>query len=446
MDEMPNAFAVSRPHPDDRPHVLVSAYAFSPTLGSEFAQGWNYVQQMKQRYRLTVLVGSADGRMGDWTLLDHPEVAALGDSVRIVPIGMDRFCRFIKMLDVRYGMSWLFVLGLRRWHWLAYRKAQTLHRDDPFAAVHQLGPVGFRNPGYLHLLGIPSYWGPIGGFQYIDLGLAFRSSLRYGLTALIRNISTFFSARSAYVKTAIKGFDRLSFATLTNQRNFTSVHGVTGPILSDQAAIKAELGGITAKPKPMTPPLNIVWCGSIDARKNIRLLLDVATCLDQADVACRFTVIGSGRMLAAARRTSVQRNLRNIVFTGQLPRDLVQGHFQRAHVLCFTSLSEANTSTLFEALDAGCIPISLDLDGFSSNISDDIGFRVDPTQRWRTIVNDYARHMQGLVQDPGLRDSLTETIQRNFERFTWKSLADRHAMVLTSLLPVGAGTDHAEGA
>lgn len=432
---MPDAHVpgVAAPAGDRKQRLLVCAYAFSPVLGSEFAQGWNYVQQMRDRYGLTVLVGSADGRMGDWSLLDHPAVHSLGDDVRIVPVEMDSFCRFMKALDVRLGMSWLFVLGLRRWHQLALRRAEALHREQPFAAVHQLGPVGFRNPGYLHRLEIPSYWGPIGGLQYVDLSLAFRSSPRYGLTSLLRNVSTYLAARSAYVRAAVKGFDRLSFATSTNEQHFRALYGVEGPVMSDQAAPSQQAGG--ADSKPAVPPLNIVWCGSIDARKNIRLLLDVATALDRARAACRITVVGSGKMLPKAKAIAAERKLGNLVFTGQIPRDQVQAHFRDAHVLCFTSLSEANTSTFFEALAAGCIPVSLDLDGFSTNITAEVGFKITTRQAWKGIVSDFTSHLSSLAADAALRDRLSDGIRRNFERYTWKTLAARHDAIIKSLVP-----------
>ena len=225
------------PHQPDhaRPRLLVCAYAFSPVLGSEFAQGWNYVREMAGRYRLTVLVGSTDGRMGDFANLSHPEVLALGADVAIVPVAPDWFCRLIKYLDVRIGLTWLFVFGLRRWHRLALGKARALHAAVPFAAVHQLGPVGFRNPGQLYRLGVPAYWGPLGGFQFVNLAMAWRSDRKYGALCLIRNVSTWLAARSATVRQAMRRFDRLSFATETNRANTARLTGRSGPVLSDQA-------------------------------------------------------------------------------------------------------------------------------------------------------------------------------------------------------------------
>jgi glycosyltransferase involved in cell wall biosynthesis len=410
--------------------LLLGAYAFSPTLGSEFAQGWNYVQQMQDRYRLTVLVGSSDGRMGDFSLLDHPAVKALCNAVEIIRIEPDLFCRIIKWLDVRLGMSWLFVFGLRRWHWLAYRQAQRLHATRRFEAAHQLGPVGFRNPGYLYRLGIPSYWGPIGGFQYIDLKLAFRSSPRYGVISLVRNISTYLAARSGYVKAAVKGFHRLSFATKTNKRNFEALYGIQGPVLSDQATALHEADLFD---KSASPPLSVVWCGSVDARKNIRLLLDIAARLQSMGAPVSFTVIGDGGQLEAAIQVAHTRQLDNIRFTRQLPRPQVQLQFREAHVLSFTSLSEANTSTFFEALEAGCIPVALDLDGFSSNITDDMGAKISTAGGWDAIVDAYANRLAELAVDPDRCARHVAAIQRNVDRFSWATLAAHHAAILDGL-------------
>lgn len=412
--------------------ILVAAYAFSPTLGSEFAQGWNYVQNMKAGYRLTVLVGSSDGRMGDFSQLDHPAVMALAGEVEIVAVQPDWFCKLIKWLDVTIGLHWLFVLGLRRWHWLAYQKAAQLHGQQPFDAAHQLGPVGFRNPGYLHRLAIPGYWGPIGGFQYINLSMAFRSNPKYAVMSVIRNISTYFAARSGYVRSAVRGFDRLSFATETNRRNFGDLYRVTGPVLSDQATA-GSTATVAAAAKPLLPPLRVIWCGSIDARKNIGLLVDIAARLQQLGSAVDITVIGSGGMLAGVTRRVESSQLSNIRFTGQIPRADVQALFQSAHVLCFTSLSEANTSTFFEALEAGCVPFALDLDGFSSNITDDIGYKIAIRSGWSAVVDDYAGKLDALSKNSSRLAQFSQAVYAALPDHSWKTLAGRHREILQSL-------------
>lgn len=418
--------------------ILVAAYAFSPTLGSEFAQGWNYVQNMKAQHKLTVLVGSSDGRMGDFALLDHPSVHAMADDVEIITVQPDWFCKAIKWLDVSLRLHWLFVLGLRRWHWLAFQKAAQLNQQNPFDAIHQLGPVGFRNPGYLYRLGIPSYWGPIGGFQYINLHMAFRSSAFYGLVSIVRNISTYFAARSGYIRSAVRGFDRLSFATETNRRNFLSLFDVDGPVLSDQATIQ-KVAAIKEAAKPSPNPLRVIWCGSIDARKNIRLLIEIAKLLQHRNVPVTITVIGSGALLKDSIRRMEKLNLSNLRFTGQIARSEVQSLFQTAHALSFTSLSEANTSTFFEALEAGCIPIALDLDGFSSNIKEGIGFKIPIEAGWSAVVENYVSKLEHLSKNPDVLTKMSRSLADSLPQYSWETLAGRHADILAALT---AGPDH----
>lgn len=414
-------------------NILVCAYAFSPTLGSEFAQGWNYVQNMKATHKLTVLVGSSDGRMGDFTLLDHESVRAIANEVEIITVKPDWFCKAIKWLDVSMRLHWLFVFGLRRWHWLAFQKAVQLKNERNFDAVHQLGPVGFRNPGYLHRLGIPSYWGPIGGFQYINLRMAFRSSTFYGLVSIVRNISTYFAARSSYVASAVRGFSRLSFATETNRRNFARLFDVEGPVLSDQATTKSASID-TQGTKVAHPPLRVIWCGTIDARKNIRLLIAVAALLQQRNIPAEITVIGSGGMLNSSIRRSMELQLTNLHFTGQIPRPEVQTLFQNAHILCFTSLSEANTSTFFEALEAGCIPVALDLDGFSSNIKDGIGFKIPIESGWSAVVEDYVSKLEYLTKNRDELAKMANALSASLPDYGWGKLSGRHAEILNTLI------------
>lgn len=415
--------------------MLVCAYAFSPVLGSEFAQGWNYVLRMSRHFHVTVLVGSSDGRMGDVEALRRPEVSRLADvEIHVVP--MDGFCRLVRFLDVTLGMSWLFVLGLRRWHRLAFARAESLNRDRKFDVAHQLGPVGFRNPGFLYQLDIPTYWGPVGGLQFVDLRLAWHSSPRYFIIALLRNCSTFIASRAPALRRAVRGFGRISFATRTNRDYFASLFGVDGPVLSDQAIENRgnELS-LDSKASREGPGFTVVWCGSVDGRKNIYLLVDIATELRRRGSAAHLRVIGDGPLLAQARRECRSRGLDNVQFEGRIAREQVREAMVAAQLVCFTSLSEANTSTLFEALEALCVPLALDLDGFSSNISPDYGVLVSPRQPISQIVSDYADAISRLEADPGRMAIMRAELARAMPSLNWESLCGRHLDVIEGLLP-----------
>lgn len=421
-----------------RPRLLVCAYAFSPVLGSEFAQGWNYVQQMAKYFRVTVLVGSSDGRMGDFEALRQEAVTSMRE-VELCPVQMDAFCRIIRYLDVKWGMSWLFVIALRQWHKRALRVGIELHRREPFDAVHQLGPVGFRNPGFLYKLGIPSYWGPVGGFQYISLRLAIRSSFRYFLTSLVRNASTYLTSRSNSLMRAVRGFSRTSFATNTNRENFRARFGVDGPVLSDQAIERCGADAISMADKAGFSggdPV-VLWCGSVDGRKNIALMLEVASQLQVTGSRFRVRIIGDGPMLDWARRRAESLGLERVSFDGKVSRERVREAMEQATAICFTSLSEANTSTLFEAIEALCVPLALDLDGFSTNISDDMGFLVSTSQSYVGIIGTYVERVRRLEADEQLLTQMRSALLQRRQVSGWGQLGMRHRDMIMGMLGKG---------
>lgn len=416
---------------NDRPKLLVTAYAFSPYKGSEFAQGWNYVQYIKEFFDVTVLVGSSDGGMGETTVAEElSKDASLGFDIVVVPA--PKIHSIVKFLDNNFRLGWFFVISLDQWHKKAAIKAKELHRERRFDLTHQLGPIGFRNPGYSYEIGIPSYWGPIGGCQYINLRLAFKSNWLYGFTSLIRNLLTKINSKGTKTSRAINGYDRVSFATANNRDILGNIYGVKGPIISDQACSSscANIGTVKQKSKRVVA----TWCGSVDARKNINLLIDIAFAVKKADLNVFFNVLGEGSLLSFAKRKSSRLELDNISFEGHVTRESVQKSFDDSDVLIFTSLSEANTSTFFEAVERNCLPIALDIDGFSENIFNNSGYKVSADQPYASIIEDYVKFFSLLESDLSSRETLRENLNVSIDSLSWKSLGSKHKAILDDLL------------
>jgi hypothetical protein len=101
-----------------------------------------------------------------------------------------------------------------------------------------------------------------------------------------------------------------------------------------------------------------------------------------------------------------------------------------ADVLLFTSLSEANTSTFFEGLESLCIPITLDLDGFTTNVRNDIGFKISAKQSYSDIVKCYVDAIARLSREEDLVFRLREKIYQSREDFSWSALYKKHKSVI----------------
>ena len=412
-----------------RPRIAVIAYAFSPTRGSEYAQGWNYVKNLSREYEVTVFVGSSGGRMGD---LNELENLPMQDGLNVVKVYTDKYGRFLNYLDHKLGLAWMFVYSLRRWNSLVMDRLYLIHSSQPFDVLHHLGPVGFKTPSSMHKLDVPSYWGPIGGFQFINLRLAFRSGKRYFLISLLRNLLTYCVGRSGIVRNSINGFDKVSFATLTNLDNFKTIYGVEGPIISDQA-VSSNVVNFNQDRAQSGRALEVVWCGSVDARKNIRLLLDIAKRSKERNLDITFNVVGDGPLLKSSK--SVSRILElPVVFHGHIPRPQVGKILKQSDILLSTSLSEANTAIFFEGLESLCVPIALDLDGFRSNITPDIGILIDTNLPYAIIVDSYVEHLTTLSNDMSILTGIKKNIFENITKYKWDTLFNKHNLILKELL------------
>lgn len=399
-----------------RRRVLVISYALSPVLGSEYRSAWELVRQFSTSYDVTVIFGDSDGLMGEFGHFDaHAATHSLNFTpVKVAPTAGEQW---VARLMLRMPWALFFPLLLQRWHRKAFETAKAIHAQVPFDVVHQLGPIGFRNPGYAWRLGCHSYWGPIGGAQFIDQRMIRDKWSAYYAEALFRNLSVYLQGRSGYIASAARGFDRLSFATVENADYFGTRFGRSGPIISDQGLYLSDRA--TATETPSDGPLRVVWAGSLTPRKNVNALIEIVR---NADPDIRFDVVGDGplrQQLAALARVHL-----NLTAHGRLPRPQLMEILQAADVILLTSLSEANTAILFEGLENGCIPIVPAINGFVSTLNDEVAILIRQGDPDRAVADTVAAIHT--LKDPKIRQRYRVELSRHLETLTWAQLGAAH--------------------
>lgn len=406
----------SQPAPGTRRRLLIMAYAFSPVLGSEYRQAWELVGHFARTNDVTVIFGDSDGIMSGF---DHFDAYARRETPTFTAVKVAASPRAQQLARLMLRMPWalLFPALLRAWHQRAFRTAQQLHAEAPFDVVHQLGPIGFRNPGYAWKLGCHSYWGPIGGAQFIDTRMVSRKWSSYFLEVLVRNLSVRVQAQSRYIADAARNFDRLSFATVENADYFRRHFNRSGPVISDQGLYISD--SHTALPKAVTGPLRVAWAGSLTPRKNVAALLDI---IRAAPAGIEFEVIGDGPLApAVAAQAAAHPNLR---FHGRVPRPEVMQLLGQSDVILLTSLSEANTAILFEGLEHGCIPVAPKINGFVSTLNDSFAILVAQGDPGRAVADSVAALVA--LADPVTRQRYRKALADALPALTWEHLAAAH--------------------
>lgn len=408
--------AEKKPCASGRLRVLIIAYAYSPSKGSEYRHAWELSRELAQHHNVTLLFGDSDGLMGSFSSYDR-FVAANEDPVQAIKVRSSATEMAIARLMLRMPFSLFFAFLLRRWHHRAFRVAAALHTDRAFDVVHQLGPIGFRNPGYCWKLDALTYWGPIGGAQYVNLRMVRRKLSLYFFEALLRNIDVWLKRFSPYVRTAARKFDRVSFATPENQTYFMRYFGRFGEIISDQG-LHPRSG---VDPRTVVPDARLVvaWGGTLNARKNVDLLIAIA---ERSPQNVAFRVMGDGPMRNVLERAAKANS--KITVLGQLARQEVQEVLGDADAILLTSLSEANTAILFEGLENGCVPIAPKINGFAACLNDSFAVTY-PNDTWEETV---AAAVGGIAQllDPDVLAQKRGHLASARESLTWRALAIKH--------------------
>lgn len=393
--------------------VLVSAYACSPSRGSEYGVGWGWVEAISKYHDLWVLTGAHCKDEIEAELSHRPE---LQSRMKFHYIARTR-CLWAEKF---WPPAYLFTYK-NQWQKAAYEVATRLHEESRFDVVHQLTYVGFRVPGFLWQLDAPFVWGPIGGLEQTTWTLIPSLGLRGGLRSLLRNLLNDRDRRfSRAPKLAFaKAEGGIIAATTGIQKEIHRFYGHDSIVISE-IGLPPVTRQTPVRRRP-SEPLALVWCGNLLPQKALPFLLSALKMLpDNLD--WRLTIIGDGPCLEKWQKLAKIKGVgERCKWLGQVPRQTVLKNLQAAHVLAITSVYDLTSTVLVEALANGIPVICPDHCGFKDAITPECGIKV-PAVTQRGLV---AGLRDGMVQlnDENLRLSLAEGALRQSAKYGWDEKA-----------------------
>jgi glycosyltransferase involved in cell wall biosynthesis len=340
--------------------ILILAYACSPVIGSEFRLGWNLpIELSKLGFKIDVLLGSSDGEMGEFNHIVHHLKYNNYENINFHLVKPSILIRQINFLNTKLKLSFFFYFALKLWNYKAFKYAKKLNKT--FDLTHHLGPIGFREPGFLIYLEKPHIWGPIGGAQSVPVELLKKKS-KYYFISRIKNLLNNLQLGCKRIVNTVKISKELTYSTKNNRNIFKQKFNVTGSIISDQAITNEEI---------IRPSLKkikkFIFVGSLNSRKNIELVLEIAE-----ELSLSLDIIGDGPLF---NKLFKKYSKDNIVFKGNLTREDVLKNINNSDCLLIPSFVEANTSVLYEALASGISVLANDRDGFETELPN--MFKVD---------------------------------------------------------------------
>ncbi|MFR9539501.1 MAG: glycosyltransferase family 4 protein [Rikenellaceae bacterium] len=319
-------------------------------------------------------------------------------------------------------LAWLieYNRNYTKWHKDAYEAAKKICLEEPIDVIHYLNPIGFKEPGYLYKIkNIPYVWGPILGVHERKWSMRqclskFMKFEDYVLRNMIHKCSLKFGCR---VHHALKRANIVLAATKHSQTQFERYHNIKAIYLPENGIPKMER--VLPISRSIDEPLRLIWIGHIVHRKALIILLKALN--KQVNHNWQLDVLGNGKLKGEMQRFCDINNMSDrVTFHGSIPRENVFELISSAHLHVISSLGEANTTVIWEAMANGVPTMTLDHCGMADVVCDKCGIKI-PINSYDQVVDDMANHIARLIENPSEIERMSKGVLECSKDFMYEN-------------------------
>lgn len=390
--------------------ILVNCYACSPFQGSEPGMGWNFISNLSRIHELYIITESKFKADLDRYFEIHPKEKKY---YKFYFIEKERHKTLRKFWPPSY--YWFY----KDWQKKALVLAKELDVKENFDIVHQLNMIGYREPGFFYHLNKPLVWGPIGGFNITPWNFMWTMGVRGFIFYSMRNTINLFQMRfNRRVTKAIDKANALLCATSDDAKYIKKIWGKDSILIPEVGLHKYQ----DIKPIKREGRLKICWSGILADRKSLNLLLEsLALCPNRDNV--ELHIIGDGDNRKKWEKQVLRLALKNVIWYGWVKREEAIEIMQQCHLFTITSLSDATSTVLLEALSYGLPVIAPNHCGFANVVTNDCGIKIDLNNKSQ-FLSEYANAIELIYNDDTLRESLSKGASCRAQEFAWDKKID----------------------
>lgn len=393
--------------PNSLINVCLIAYDISPYRGSEASVAWNFVSHMSKYVNLTVVYGWYKDDI-DRYIKENGPIA----NVRFVLIPTEDLSKYggTIMWDIHN------IFQYKKWHKTASNIIAEMAEAGEFDLIHYLNPIGFKEPGYAwKVKSIPFVWGPIMAVENRPFSLYKAFSFKVKCVMLARRIihNSMFLL-SPRVRKAFRRVDAFFAATPNSARMLDKYYHRKAVHMPENAILRMD----TTEPIIYNAgeTLNIIWIGRVaDEGKGLVILLD-ALLKAKSENWCLHVVGGGQVKPAIAERIKPIEN--RITWHGLLPRDRVQTLIRDAHLHVISSLGEATTTVIWEAMSKAVPTMTLDHCGMSAVVCEKCGIKI-PIEKYDKVTDRIAHELDRLISNPQEIGRMSAGVLECAKNFMW---------------------------
>lgn len=397
----------------NKKEILISAYAISPYLGSEYGVGWNFVLRLSEFYNITVLYGTSGEKMGNNAgIIDFLKKNEL-PNINFVFVRPSKLVKFFDLLNHKVSPLF-FTFSYYLWQLQVFDIAKKLVNQKKFELIHQLNTIGFRQPGFLWKLNLPFVWGPVGGSSNLHKNFMWSLSPGNLIRNIIRNITNiYFLKFSSRIKSTVDAAAAIFVATTADKLNFIKYFQMDLPVIRENSIVE-----YATKTRKINEIISFVWVGSLDERKALNFLLEALSLLTTSKPWI-LNIVGDGPLRRRLHETSIIFGINSkIIWHGNVTHDAVISIMKESDVNIITSTMDSNPTVLLEAFEVGIPTIALDHFGMKDLIDNDVGFKI-PVKNIDEIIHAFSMTLTFCIENHQHVELLKNNIINRQKNFHW---------------------------
>lgn len=407
-------------------NILINAYAVNPYWGSEQGMGWNWVINIAKYCNVYVITE------GEFQNNIEKAVALLPQKDNL-HFYYDPLPDKVRKMCWNQG-DWRFYWYYRKWQKRTLKIAQQIIAENRIDVIHQLNMIGFREPGYLWKIeGLPFVWGPIGGMELMPMEYLANAPIKQRFFNSLKNsINRYQYLHSPRVRSAIQRADVL-ISAVKGVSDVLMKHYQKDSILINETGVDIASDFIKKKSTPNTP-LKIIWVGKFDFRKQLQIALRAVIAMNRRDVELHICGTGSSevseKMKSIANAGGIGSQCH---WHGNVPHDRILEMMASSDLMLFTSIMEATSTVVLEAIAVGLPVLCFNTCGFGPIVKDFAGITIELSNPNKS-VQDFAKELLLVYKNRALLDEISTRILEKRFSLTWESKAHRLSLLYESII------------
>lgn len=277
-------------------------------------------------------------------------------------------------------------------------------------------------------------WGPVGGIANVPLSYLSTESLKSKIFFTLKNTISDLQFRfHPRVRAAVKS-SKMIAAMKGVQDAAKKVYVRDIPIINETGTDGSSEVNLDSSSKTRTDQFNILWVGRFIETKRLDIALNAIAIANNPNISLTICGTGKEEFVTKYKKLAKSLNIENqIIWKGKVDHNKIADIMAKSDLFFFTSIVEATSTVVLEAISANLPILSFNTCGFGPLVEKFAGIAIplsNPTQS----AQDFANKLNYLDANRNVLQQISKQEKEQSHKLSWSYKAQQMIEIYQSLL------------